>query len=290
MNETCTSWNIHQVAKIKEVLDNISREAHENLVVDYKPLSDKEATVGDIALMVQSTKKKILEMFVGIVMADAHTQTYSLIANKTLQEAVNNLFTEGRVRLKLYRNKKYKYGAEYRVEVAQFKEIYQIMFQHKILPRRKGGKKNYLKIGVNFETYQWLNESAKNAGTSIGGVIEELIKIKKYCNPDERVWDKTCNPDERVWDKTCDNEPLNPAEPLNEPLNDNRELMSKIITAMQNNPQITAKKLSAKLSTSLSTIKRNIRALNKSQSINHVGSKKNGHWVITSNTHYKEVL
>ncbi|MGD9579645.1 MAG: hypothetical protein AB7Y74_15515, partial [Syntrophorhabdus sp.] len=203
LNETCTSWNIHQVAKIKEVLGNISREAHEKFVVDYMPLSDNEATAGDIALMVQSTQNKILEMFVGIVVADAHTQAYSPRANKMLYEAINNLFTEGRAHLKLYRNKKYKYGAEYRVEVAQMKEIYRIMFQHKILPGRNGGKKNYLKIGVNFETYQWLNESAKNAGTSIGGVIEELVKIKKYCNPDERVFDKTCNPDERVWDKTC---------------------------------------------------------------------------------------
>ena len=58
------------------------------------------------------------------------------------------------------------------------------------------------------------------------------------------------------------------------------EIKNKILSAMRNDPKISAKTLSQKMEVATRTIERNIRSLKEEGIVERVGAAKGGKWVV----------
>ena len=319
------------ITALNEFASKKIKELHMAVALPYKPVGDDEITMSDIEKLTNVPKNIISEVFEKIVItngSDDENLTMALYSNAALHKKIQNIFEDNKIRVKIYNNKKYKYSAEYRVEITNLKKIFQEIVAYKILSTRNSNKKVPIKnIRVTQHTYVWLTQTAHGSNKTIGEAIDELVIKAKHDKQYERVCTQTRDENERVCTQTRDdsngvnnvssckhgfignngvsggtlNDTLNGNnDTLNDTLNGNNDTLNVaikytgIIAAIRRNPKITAEKLSEELSTSVITIKRYISYLKKSQTIRRTGSKKSGQWEIiknkTSNIHYEEGL
>ncbi len=319
------------ITALNEFASKKIKELHMAVALPYKPVGDDEITMSDIEKLTNVPKNIISEVFEKIVItngSDDENLTMALYSNAALHKKIQNIFEDNKIRVKIYNNKKYKYSAEYRVEITNLKKIFQEIVAYKILSTRNSNKKVPIKnIRVTQHTYVWLTQTAHGSNKTIGEAIDELVIKAKHDKQYERVCTQTRDENERVCTQTrdenervCtqtrdDSNGVNNVSSckhgfignngvsggtLNDTLNGNNDTLNVaikytgIIAAIRRNPKITAEKLSEELSTSVITIKRYISYLKKSQTIRRTGSKKSGQWEIiknkTSNIHYEEGL
>ncbi len=308
------------ITALNEFASKKIKELHMAVALPYKPVGDDEITMSDIEKLTNVPKNIISEVFEKIVItngSDDENLTMALYSNAALHKKIQNIFEDNKIRVKIYNNKKYKYSAEYRVEITNLKKIFQEIVAYKILSTRNSNKKVPIKnIRVTQHTYVWLTQTAHGSNKTIGEAIDELVIKAKHDKQYERVCTQTRDENERVCTQTRDDSNgVNNVSSckhgfignngvsggtLNDTLNGNNDTLNVaikytgIIAAIRRNPKITAEKLSEELSTSVITIKRYISYLKKSQTIRRTGSKKSGQWEIiknkTSNIHYEEGL
>jgi len=319
------------ITALNEFASKKIKELHMAVALPYKPVGDDEITMSDIEKLTNVPKNIISEVFEKIVItngSDDENLTMALYSNAALHKKIQNIFEDNKIRVKIYNNKKYKYSAEYRVEITNLKKIFQEIVAYKILSTRNSNKKVPIKnIRVTQHTYVWLTQTAHGSNKTIGEAIDELVIKAKHDKQYERVCTQTRDDSNGVNNvSSCkhgfignngvsggtlndtlngNNDTLNDTlngnnDTLNDTLNGNNDTLNVaikytgIIAAIRRNPKITAEKLSEELSTSVITIKRYISYLKKSQTIRRTGSKKSGQWEIiknkTSNIHYEEGL
>ncbi len=284
MNTVTTNEIIYTNKELESIVGKIIKDKLNSMCKQYKPLCDAEINVSDIAFMIHANKNAVYEVLEYAVISEKQ-DTYGVShKNQKIYEAVKNLFCDNKIELILYKNNKYRYGVEYRIEAARLKEIYQSMIQYAILPKRHSSKKSRLSINVKYETFTWLNQTAMKDNKSIADVIDKLVQDASFYPQTRGISDGVNN----VSDCNCNriteniNETLNGTDgTLNGTLNGT--LKTKILMAIRANPKITEEMLSTNISIPIRTIKRYIANLKKSRVLERIGSKKFGYWEIIKN-------
>ena len=196
------------ITALNEFASKKIKELHMAVALPYKPVGDDEITMSDIEKLTNVPKNIISEVFEKIVItngSDDENLTMALYSNAALHKKIQNIFEDNKIRVKIYNNKKYKYSAEYRVEITNLKKIFQEIVAYKILSTRNSNKKVPIKnIRVTQHTYVWLTQTAHGSNKTIGEAIDELVIKAKHDKQYERVCTQTRDENERVCTQTRD--------------------------------------------------------------------------------------
>ena len=115
------------ITALNEFASKKIKELHMAVALPYKPVGDDEITMSDIEKLTNVPKNIISEVFEKIVItngSDDENLTMALYSNAALHKKIQNIFEDNKIRVKIYNNKKYKYSAEYRVEITNLKKIF----------------------------------------------------------------------------------------------------------------------------------------------------------------------
>ena len=297
MNTVTTNEIIYTNKELESIIGKIIIEKLNRICNPYKPLSDYEISVSDIAFMIHTDKKAVVNVLECVAISEKQDKFESLIySDQKIYEAVKNLFCDNKIELILYKNVKYKYGAEYRVEVARLNDIYQSMVQVVILPKRHSSKKYHLSMRVKYETFAVLSQKAQKDNKSIAEVIDNLVRDSiRVCTQTRGISDMVnnisgCNDTVMRNDNATNNATNNTTNHDDNTTNHDDSItnritntQSRILEEILNEPKITSKELAKIIGVHTVSIKKNLAILKQQGLIKRIGNNRSGYWKIIKN-------